>query len=607
MKLKILMFAAALTLATQLSAQTFSVLYDFTNSIGGSYYAKNSLILSGNTLYGTTSDGGIAGYGTVFKVNSDGTDFTNLHSFTALNGSSYPYTNCDGALPDNGLVLSGNILYGTTASGGTNGNGTIFLVNTDGSNFSLIHTFSPYTSYPVSGANTEGQSPAGLTLSGDKLYGTMRFGGTNGEGTVFSVNTDGTDFTILHTFSATSSSSSNSYAVALYTNSDGAEPSAGVVVLGNTIYGTTGIGGTGGTNGSTILGFGTIFSMGTDGDHFTVLHNFETGYVAPNFNGELILSHNTLYGTMLNGSTNVGDPAAGVVFSINTNGDNFTILHAFNGSDGAYPGVDLFLSGDNLYGATEGGGGSGSGTIFAVNTNGSGFTNLYSFMATVNNGNNAYTNSDGYGPAGGLILFGNALYGMTTGGGSSGYGTIFALGMAPSAPNITTQPQSQTAQAGNNLTFTVDASGFPSPNYQWQFNGQNLAGQIAASLSLTNVQFANAGGYSVVVTNAYGSVTSAVAQLTVFTNLVVAQTNKAPPLPGSPTIPTDATHFKVFTNGGFVTGIGLDPSKSTIVITHGWNDNSNARLAAGNSQRHKTCARRQRSKHRGLGLDGGSD
>jgi pimeloyl-ACP methyl ester carboxylesterase len=62
--------------------------------------------------------------------------------------------------------------------------------------------------------------------------------------------------------------------------------------------------------------------------------------------------------------------------------------------------------------------------------------------------------------------------------------------------------------------------------------------------------------------------------LTVFTNLVVAQTNEPPPPPGKPTIPTDATHFKVFTNGGFVTGIGLNPSKSTIVLTHGWKDSS---------------------------------
>jgi len=143
-----------------------------------------------------------------------------------------------------------------------------------------------------------------------------------------------------------------------------------------------------------------------------------------------------------------------------------------------------------------------------------------------------------------------------------------------SGPDISTQPQSQTSQTGSNVTFTVVASEYPPPNFQWQFNGQNLSGQTAASLSLTNVRFANAGGYSVIVTNAYGSVTSAVAQLAVFTNLVVTQTNQAPPIAGNPTIPTDTNHFKVFTNGVFATGLGLDPSKSTIVITHGWNDSS---------------------------------
>jgi pimeloyl-ACP methyl ester carboxylesterase len=144
----------------------------------------------------------------------------------------------------------------------------------------------------------------------------------------------------------------------------------------------------------------------------------------------------------------------------------------------------------------------------------------------------------------------------------------------PSAPIITTQPASQIAQVGSNATFTVIASGAPSPTFQWQFDGQNIPDATKTNLLLTNVQFANAGGYSVIGTNAYGSVTSAVAQLTVFTNLVVAQTNQVPPPPGNPTIPTDPTQFKVFTNGVFETGIGLDPTKSTIVLTHGWNESS---------------------------------
>src|SRR5438045_3777969 len=100
----------------------------------------------------------------------------------------------------------------------------------------------------------------------------------------------------------------------------------------------------------------------------------------------------------------------------------FTILHTFTGgSDGANPGGDLVLSGNTLYGST-GGGGSGVGTVFKVNTDGSGFTNLHSFIAL-----NNYTNSDGANPSGGLLLSGNTLYGTAVFGGSSGYGTVFAV------------------------------------------------------------------------------------------------------------------------------------------------------------------------------------
>ena len=75
-----------------------------------------------------------------------------------------------------------------------------------------------------------------------------------------------------------------------------------------------------------------------------------------------------------------------------------------------------------------------------------------------------------------------------------------------------------------------------------------------------------------IVTNAYGSATSAVAQLTVYTNLVVVQTNRAPTTNeiGQSTIPTDTNHFKVYTNGNFKSGIALNPNKMTVVLTHGW-------------------------------------
>jgi uncharacterized repeat protein (TIGR03803 family) len=86
------------------------------------------LILSSNTLYGTTFLGGRSGSGTLFAVNTDGTEFRNVYSFTKLppyNGEGNP-TNSDGANPYAGLFLSSNTLFGTAHAGGTSGYGTLF-------------------------------------------------------------------------------------------------------------------------------------------------------------------------------------------------------------------------------------------------------------------------------------------------------------------------------------------------------------------------------------------------------------------------------------------------------------------------------------------------
>src|SRR5437660_10846557 len=66
--------------------------------------------------------------------------FTTLHSFTVTSG--YPdYTNSDGANPYAELILSGNTLYGTTQAGGSSGNGKVFAINTDGTGFTNLHNF----------------------------------------------------------------------------------------------------------------------------------------------------------------------------------------------------------------------------------------------------------------------------------------------------------------------------------------------------------------------------------------------------------------------------------------------------------------------------------
>jgi uncharacterized repeat protein (TIGR03803 family) len=145
------------------------------------------LVLSGNTLYGTASGGGSSGQGTVFKINTDGSGFSTLHSFTALSSINFG-TNGDGAQPIGALVLSGGTLYGTAFVGGSFQNGTVFAVKTNGTGFVNLHSFAAGSSFPDP-TNSEGIQPvAELILLGNTLYGTTSIGGNAGYGTVFSLS-----------------------------------------------------------------------------------------------------------------------------------------------------------------------------------------------------------------------------------------------------------------------------------------------------------------------------------------------------------------------------------------------------------------------------------
>ena len=252
----------------------FTNLHIFNSTSDGAY--PSGLFLSSNTLYGTSSSGGSWGAGTVFKFNTDGTGFTNLHNFTFG----------DGAFPYDGLILSGDTLYGTTSAGGGNGSGgTVFKIKTDGSGFAVLKTFSD-----------GGNAQAKLVLSGDTLYGAAADGGSLGLGTIFKINTDGTGFTNLYNFSALISN----------TNADGAAPYpfGGLVLSGGTLFGTASVGG-----GS---GKGTVFAVNTDGTGFTNLHSFTGSSDGANPDAGLILLGNTLYGT-----TSVGwSSGSGTIFSL---------------------------------------------------------------------------------------------------------------------------------------------------------------------------------------------------------------------------------------------------------------------------------------------------
>ncbi|MGA2656058.1 MAG: choice-of-anchor tandem repeat GloVer-containing protein [Verrucomicrobiota bacterium] len=426
----------------------FSIIYSFTNGNDGSGPAAG-LIMSGNTLYGTAESGGSGGHGTVFKINTDGTGLATIYSFTAYT----PGTNSDGANPQGSLVLSGNTLHGTASVGGSaNSYGTIFKVNTDGTGFTKLHTFG------LVGVSDPAYPLAGMVLSGSTLYGTTSAGGSaNGGGTVFKIDTSGTGFAIVHAFPGTVSG----------TNSDGAHPKAGLVLSGGMLYGTASGGGE---------GWGTVFSVSTDGSSFTNLYNFTNGVDGSTPGAALTLSGGTLYGTassggnwpgwgtvfklhtdstgftnlyefaqgdsgtqpeaglLLSGSTlygttpNTSGYTGGTVFKLGTDGSGFTVLA--NGSDGAQPQGGLVLSGDSFYGTTSAGGVAGAGVVFKVNTNGTGFATLHVFTAATNEsaaGDNSYANSDGATPLGTLASAGGVLYGTTEIGGTFGVGTIFRV------------------------------------------------------------------------------------------------------------------------------------------------------------------------------------
>jgi uncharacterized lipoprotein YddW (UPF0748 family) len=82
-------------------------------------------------------------------------------------------------------------------------------------------------------------------------------------------------------------------------------------------------------------------------------------------------------------------------------------------------------------------------------------------------------------------------------------------------PTLGVQPQSQSAKVGTDVTFSVQADGTEPLNYQWRFNGTNLAGATESSFTRTQVQTNQAGTYSVLVTNVAGSMTSSNATLAV--------------------------------------------------------------------------------------------
>ncbi|MBE0540982.1 MAG: hypothetical protein IH623_06325, partial [Verrucomicrobia bacterium] len=441
-------------ITTSISAQHYQVLHHFNGDDGRE---PLSLVVSGTRLYGTAW-GGSFHSGVLFKLNTDGSEFTVLKEFAYTNGST----------PMN-LLLSGSTLFGITYQGGARGGGIVFKINTDGSGFTILKHLGE-------ASNRAGVS--GLAMSGTTLYGTTTLGGADELGSLFKLETDGSGFSVLRELT-------------LY--GSGIHPQS-PVVDGLTLYGTALGGGSGG---------GSVFRLHTDGSGFSVLKLF-TGPDG-HYPGMVLQSS----GTALHGVTTFGGyswngkagSGYGTVFNLNTDGSNFTVLKQFDGTNGAHP-RHLLMAGSMLYGLASGGGCYEKGTLFQMQTDGTGFTAIESFTG-------------GHGAGSGcLVLSGDTLFGTTVSGGIADKGVIFSRPLGPLPPAILAAPQSQTIEKGRTMEFAVEASGHPA--FQWFFNHTNVVVTgTGPFLQLTNVQPSQAGDYTVVLSNAVGVVTSTPAILTV--------------------------------------------------------------------------------------------
>jgi uncharacterized repeat protein (TIGR03803 family) len=364
------------------SAGQETLLYSFPGAADGRYPLAGVIRDSAGNLYGTTVNGGKAGVGVVYKVAANGSE-TVLYTFTGGADGLAPYY--AGVIRDS----AGN-LYGTTVGGGNfagncgyelEGCGVIFKLDPTGQE---TYAFS-------GGADGNGPFAGVIRDSAGNLYGTTYNGGTTNAGVVFKLDAAGQE-TVLYSFTG---------------GTDGGYPYAGVIrdSAGN-LYGTTYNGGT--------ANAGVVFKLDTAGQE-TVLYSFtggaDGGYP---YAGVIEDSAGNLYGTTAYG----GARYAGVVYKVNTAGQE-TVLYSFTGGpDGGYPYAGVIEdSAGNLYGTTQIGGASGAGVVYKVNTSDQ-ETVLYNFTG----------GADGRYPYAGVIQDSSGnLYGTTSGGGKESSGVVFKL------------------------------------------------------------------------------------------------------------------------------------------------------------------------------------
>lgn len=307
----------------------------------------------------------------------------------------YTFTNGDdGGVPIGGLLFKNKLLYGTTNTGGADDSGTVFEINPKTGELTTLYAFT---------GGADGAHPsASLIFQKGLLYGTTQFGGT-GFGTVFALDVKSGELSTLHTFSG---------------GEDGAQPIATLLSKKGMLYGTAARGGVTGCQDNE--GCGVVFQIGLASGDFTTLFEFPADLTDGAYpESSLLLKKGTLFGSTVTGGLIDGEQQSGTVFALEPGAQAPTVLHVFDGQDGAVPVGGLLYKKGVLYGTTEAGGPSEDGTVFELDAGRGAFASLYDFSG-----------ADGKDPKDALISRKGKLYGVTLGGGTGcakECGTVFEL------------------------------------------------------------------------------------------------------------------------------------------------------------------------------------
>jgi uncharacterized repeat protein (TIGR03803 family) len=354
-----ILFAVLSTSVVQ--AQSLSTLYSFSGTEPN--HPKHGVVNIGSTLYGTASyPGNGTSWGRVFSIDMDGNNFNILHDFTMGENGASP----------NALTVYNSTLYTTSSS-------SIFKINPDGSDFTVLHTF---------GSGSDGATPHGaLTQVGSTFYGMCETGGTNGTGTLYKINADGTGYSTIY-----------SYPTGAY-NTGMAHTGCTPTVIGSTLYAMSYLGGR--------HSKGNIFSINLDGSGYQNLYDFTGGTDGQQPYGTLATDGTTLYGI---NSYRDSPLSGGVLFRVGIDGTGFTVLHANYGSSQIAQSPTLI--GSTLYCPSDY-------DIYQIDTDGTDYRDLYSFGS---GDSMIYTST--------LLPIGSMFYG-TTAHGENNAGTVFALNTVP--------------------------------------------------------------------------------------------------------------------------------------------------------------------------------